>query len=160
MDFHAAQRLFSPHASEALLRACPGSKAAVRLALYLKVGHFMSSAFLDPDLKLEQRIYRKFYARFVLEGWQRDLKAHVDNYNVKEVFVSSNLFDCVVLNADSLLAWSSTLCEHLPYAPSARCPVSTSSALHARTATATRPSPSTSSLRSVADRRLRLVCWR
>lgn len=123
MNFQAAQRLFSPEVSSALLRLSPPTLERAALLQFLRIGHYLMTSFLDPSLHPNERMYRVFYARFALEAWHADLQQRANVLQPAELFVSANLFDCVKLNSEQLLIFTLWLCDYprlratTPYAP-------------------------------------------
>lgn len=70
--------------------------------LYLRVLSFILQAFLDPRLKPLERVRKLWFSNFILRIWKSHIKS-TNNCTLKEVFITTNCYHCVEINAHSLV---------------------------------------------------------
>lgn len=75
---------------------------------YLKLSRSVVQAYNSVDLSPLERIYSIFHALYFFRAWKKWMKAQMDEdgcplYNVEDNFITSNAFDCLELNAYSML---------------------------------------------------------
>lgn len=90
---------------KALEKYVPDSEATVT---YLKLSRSVVQAYNSVDLSPLERIYSIFHALYFFRAWKKWMKAQMDEdgcplYNVEDNFITSNAFDCLELNAYSML---------------------------------------------------------
>lgn len=85
--------------ANALKKYVPDSEATI---LYLSICKHITSSYMDPVLLPDQRVYRIWYALYMLRGWRKWLLSHKD-YTLKDNFITNNAFVCVEINAHALI---------------------------------------------------------
>lgn len=98
MNYNAAEKIMEPHVSE-LLSEIPNSEGT---RAYLKIMFYVTTAFNDPDLCVEDRIYRLWFSVFFLRIWRAWI-LNKQEYTLKNNFITSNCFSCIELNAHSMI---------------------------------------------------------
>lgn len=76
-----------------------GSQATVKFLTITK--HFIDS-FMDPTLMPLQRVYKCWYSVFFIRLW-RNFICRNKRFKLKENFITSNTYNCIELNAHSLI---------------------------------------------------------
>lgn len=94
MNVTSALKLFTVEVTESLKSYYNQESKA--LILYLKVMEYVYQAFESKPLSIEERIYKLWYATFVLRAWKA-LENAAD-------FITTNTYTCIEINAHSLIA--------------------------------------------------------
>lgn len=109
-NFLSAKKICSENTTKCLSKYVPGSEGTV---IYMNAIRNVMTAFMDYNIKSEDRIYLAWYSVFIFRGWRSWLmnsntknpneKNSKKMYNLKENFISSNLYTCIELNAHALV---------------------------------------------------------
>lgn len=97
MNFGAVLAICNEHIQE-LLAEVPGSSGTV---MYVKIMRYVISSFTDETITTSDRVYRMWYAVFVLRLWREWIYSNI-NYSADN-FITYNAYMCVELNAHALL---------------------------------------------------------
>lgn len=89
-----------------LVRPAPSAR---HLAAYLEFSANALAAFLGQGTPA-QRLYSIWFARYFADGWRAWLVAN--NISLGDNFISSNQYNGIVLNSESLLLFYHWLCSH------------------------------------------------
>lgn len=81
---------------------------AQELAAFLHLGREAVFAFLGNGSPLE-RLYRAWFARYFADGWRAWLEQ--EGFTISKNFLSTNQYECIKLNAESLLLFYHWLCS-------------------------------------------------
>lgn len=109
-NFLSAQKTCSEKTTQCLSKYVPGSEGTV---IYLNAIRNVMTAFMNYNIKSADRVYLAWYSVFFFRGWRSWLmnsekrdpseKNSKKIYNLKENFISSNLYTCIELNAHALV---------------------------------------------------------
>lgn len=109
-NFLSAHKICSENTTHCLSKYVPGSEGTV---IYLNAIRKLEIAFMDVNIKSSDRVYTMWYSTFFFRGWRSwllnsekqdtDKKSSKRIYNLKENFISSNLYTCVEINAHTLV---------------------------------------------------------
>lgn len=83
---------------ETLLDDVPASKGT---GIYVRLIRYILEAYTDRSISPSERLYRMWYAVFVLRLWRSWLMQHRD-YGAKN-FITYNAYMCIELNAHTLI---------------------------------------------------------
>lgn len=98
MNFLAAEKMCSPSIVN-LLRKMEGTEGTV---FYLNIMNSVSSAFLQSDISLSERLYKIWSVVFFLRIWRSIIKRDKEQ-TLKNNFISLNSYLCIELNAHMLI---------------------------------------------------------
>lgn len=98
-NYRAVEKLIDERVLRALEDNIVDSEATVH---YLKLCQNVTSAYLENDLQILERISRMWYANYFFRAWRKWLSTH-DEYSVNENFISTNAYNCVEINAHALI---------------------------------------------------------
>lgn len=103
MNFLSAEKMCSIRVIE-LLKVIPNSNGT---QLYLKIMHFILSAFLSVEKSAEQiplceTIYRVWFVVFILRAWRASIKKS-KILTLQDNFISTNCYTCIELNAHNII---------------------------------------------------------
>lgn len=112
-NFKSFEKLMQPRVSDALKKFVPDSQATV---LYLKICSQIYSSYENVEIAPLDRLLQLWQSVFLLRIWRNwiseiDKKNKKDKtiskpellYNLQNNFISSNAYECIELNAHSLL---------------------------------------------------------
>lgn len=129
MNFKAFERLVSPRVFQYLDTVIQQEHDHVRPPLpdggssehtraFLRVARSAVFAFLDPALEPLERLRQAWYAAYFVKGWRQ----HLETKKKLAHFLTPNVYECICLNAESLLLFMHFLMQNpalraLPFAP-------------------------------------------
>lgn len=119
-NFESARKICDNKIQNLLRDHVPGSKSTI---LYLKMMNSATTAMLDPEMTISDRISNIWYSIFVLRGWRSWLlrfpkkkkkktqsstphkkhKDEVPEFTIAENFVTCNAYTCIEINGHSLV---------------------------------------------------------
>lgn len=99
-NFSALQKQMEDRILNVLQENVIGSEGTY---MYLFLCKQITSSFLDEDISAIERVYRIWHALFFLRAWRNWLQSTQNDYNLKDNFISRNVFDCIEINAHSLI---------------------------------------------------------
>lgn len=98
-NFGSLEKVMQKQVLEALKQHVFDSEATI---VYINICKWITSSYLDTKLKPTERISYIWRAVFVLRIWRNWILAST-KYTLKEHFITENAYNCVELNAFSLL---------------------------------------------------------
>lgn len=112
-NFASFEKISENRVLEALEKYIPDSEATI---IYLKLSRAVVDAYNDVNLSPLERVSRIFHALYFFRAWRKWIKSQKNNngdllYNIEENFITQNAFDCLELNAYSMLHLISKLRE-------------------------------------------------
>lgn len=99
-NFDSVLRMTEENVINLLVSNIVGSQATV---MFLRITRNIIDSYLDWKLQPLQRIYKIWYAVFVIRIW-RNFIASKTGSTLKDNFMSSNCYTCIEINAHSLIA--------------------------------------------------------
>lgn len=107
-NFPSAEKISSINTQNCLKKFVPGSEGTV---MYMKIMHYATTPFLDPQMTIVERIRRMWYAVFALRIW-RSWLTQTEGTTLKNNFISTNLYTSVEINAHSFIKFTVKLREN------------------------------------------------
>lgn len=104
-NYASLEKVMADRVLEALKQNVFDSEATI---VFLKICKFVTSSYLNTQLKPTERVYRMWHATFVLRFWRNWIEKN-SSYNLNENFISDNAYICVELNALNMLRLISKL---------------------------------------------------
>lgn len=110
-NYASLEKIMSDDVIKALAKV-PQSEATI---MYLQLCKKITSSYLDITMKPVDRIYNIWSALYFLRAWRifilpdknkdknKDKNASKNNYRLKDNFITANAFQCVEINAHSLV---------------------------------------------------------
>lgn len=98
-NFKSLEKIMEDRVIEALRKYVPGSEATI---LYIKICKYVTTSFLDPQLAAIERVYRMWYAVFLLRIWRSYIQSS-KHYKLVDNFLTPNCYTCIELNAIELI---------------------------------------------------------
>lgn len=98
-NYKSLEKIMKTRVTEALNKYVVGSEATVA---FLTMCKYITSAFLDRDLQPIERVYRIWYATYLLRIWRKFI-LDSDVYDLKNNFITSNAQACTEINAIGLI---------------------------------------------------------
>lgn len=98
-NFESVLRICDDKVMALLVNHVSGSQATVKFLTITK--HFIDS-FMDSKLMPLHRVYKCWYSVFFIRLW-RDFICKNKQFTLKENFITSNTYNCIELNAHSLI---------------------------------------------------------
>lgn len=98
-NFGSAERMCHTRVIEILNRSVEGSEGT---ALFLKMMRDIMDAFIEPNLEPLERIRCMWFPNFMFRIWRKYIEKH-DKYTLKDNFLSLNCYNCIELNAHSMV---------------------------------------------------------
>lgn len=99
MNYKSLEKVMEIRVVDALAKHVTGSQATITFITMCK---YITSSFLDRSLRPTDRIYRIWYALFLLRIWRKSI-LDSEFYALKTNFVTSNAYACVEINAIGLI---------------------------------------------------------
>ncbi|XP_031332934.1 uncharacterized protein LOC116163219, partial [Photinus pyralis] len=99
MNFTAVLKICDAKVLDLLKSAVPNSEATI---LYLTIVKNVLDAYMQQDIKLDERLYKIWYSVFILRIWRQWIKES-DIYTLKDNFITLNSYTCIELNAHAMI---------------------------------------------------------
>lgn len=99
MNYSSFEKIVADRVVNTLRERIPNSEATVQ---YLLLFRDIKNSFLLHDLEPLKRIFLMFRSLYFLRYWRQYIQSS-PFYNVKENFITYNLYTCVEINANSLI---------------------------------------------------------
>nr|CAI5847435.1 unnamed protein product [Callosobruchus analis] len=91
MNYDAAKRMCSTNVIQ-LLEKIPNTEGTV---LYLKLMNAVTTAFIEEDVSVYERLHSIWYCAFFMRMWRADVTKKA-GFTLKDNFISSNSYTCSV----------------------------------------------------------------
>lgn len=98
-NYSSLEKIMHDRVITTLEKHVPNSKATV---MFLRLCKQITSSYLDIDMKPTDRIYNMWHAVFFIRAWRKFI-LHDKNYKLSENFITPNAYQCIEINAHSLI---------------------------------------------------------
>lgn len=98
-NFQSVLRLCDENVINLLKLHVPNSIATIK---FLEITHNIIESYMNPGLSPLERIYKIWYAVFVLRIWRHSIKLN-QSLSLEESFLTLNCYSCIEINAHSLV---------------------------------------------------------
>lgn len=98
-NFASLQKMMSDKVIKALEKVAE-SQATI---MYLRLCQKITSSYLDDEMEPVDRIYNIWSALYFIRAWRKFILSKDNHYRLKDNFITSNAFQCIEINAHSLV---------------------------------------------------------
>lgn len=98
-NYKSLEKIMEDRVIQCLRSYVPGSEATI---VYITICKYVTSSFLDTSLEPIDRVYRIWYATYLLRIWRLHIVSS-EIYTLKENFLTPSCFSCIEINAIELI---------------------------------------------------------
>lgn len=99
-NYASLEKIMSDRVIEALEKNVVDSKGTI---MFLRVCKEITSSYLDENMKPVKRIYNIWHALYFFRAWRKFITSPQNTYRLAENFITSNAYQCIEINAHSLI---------------------------------------------------------
>lgn len=111
-NYGSLEKIMLPRVRDALKTNIAGSEGTIA---FIRLCANVTSSLCDDDIQPLDRIYRLWFATYVLRAWRKWIikeQSSSFHYTLRDNFISSNAYLCIEINAANLIFLTRTFREH------------------------------------------------